>query len=95
MRRYRVSRRADRDLDDIADFIAEHNPSAAIRVIDGLEERFGLLAAQPFLGESCNELRLGLRRFVVGSYVVYYMPTASGIEVSRVLHGARDVEGLF
>jgi toxin ParE1/3/4 len=28
-------------------------------------------------------------------YLVFYRPLAGGIEVLRVLHGARDVEGLL
>jgi plasmid stabilization system protein ParE len=31
----------------------------------------------------------------VGLYVIYYRSTANGIEIVRVLHGARDVERRF
>ena len=36
-----------------------------------------------------------LRSLPFGRYVVFYAPTADGIDVIRVLHSARDIEGLF
>ncbi len=41
------------------------------------------------------ELAAGLRCYSVGNYVIYYRPAKDGIEVARVLHGARDVDRLF
>jgi toxin ParE1/3/4 len=95
MTRFRLARQADSDLDEIADFIADHNPTAALQQIERLYDKFRLLAAQPLLGESCEQLCRGLRRFVAGGYVIYYMPRGDVIEIERVLHGARDVTGLF
>jgi toxin ParE1/3/4 len=40
----------------------------------------------------------GLRRVQVNgfeNYLVFYLPTNYGIDVVRVLHGARDIENLF
>ena len=40
----------------------------------------------------------GLRRlFVRGfdKYIIFYLPLENGIEVIRVLHGARDIDSLF
>jgi len=40
----------------------------------------------------------GLRRFPVtdfGNYLVFYLPRRDGIEVIRVIHGARDIEVLL
>jgi len=40
----------------------------------------------------------GLRRFPVKGfekYLVFYLPHENGIDVIRVLHGARDIETLF
>ncbi|MCI0335275.1 MAG: type II toxin-antitoxin system RelE/ParE family toxin [Planctomycetes bacterium] len=30
-----------------------------------------------------------------GPYLTFYRPTADGVEIWRVLHGARDIESLF
>ncbi len=44
-------------------------------------------------------LRLnGLRRFPVRGfekYLVFYLPREAGIDVIRVLHGARDIDNVF
>jgi toxin ParE1/3/4 len=37
-------------------------------------------------------LASGLRSFPVGRYVIFYMPTPKGVEIVRVLHGARDAD---
>jgi plasmid stabilization system protein ParE len=29
--------------------------------------------------------------FAIGNYVIFYLPTQDGIDVVRVLHGARDI----
>ncbi len=34
------------------------------------------------------------RHFSVGQYVIYYRPVADGIELIRILHGARSVDVL-
>jgi toxin ParE1/3/4 len=36
-----------------------------------------------------------LRSLSVGNYLIFYRPLADGIEIVRVLHGARDIDSLF
>jgi toxin ParE1/3/4 len=40
-------------------------------------------------------LLVNLRSFTVKNYVIFYQPTADGIEVLRVLYGARDIHRVF
>ncbi len=56
-----------------------------------LEKKFKLLATQPQMGRSRPELMPGLRSFPVGRYVAFYLAMADGIDLLRVLHGARDI----
>ena len=93
----RITRRplAAADIFDIWDHIAEDNLTAADHWTDQLDEKFGLLATQPLMGRARDELLPGLRSFPVGRYVVFYEPIDNGIDVVRVLHGARDVEEIF
>jgi len=42
----------------------------------------------------CDEVAVGLRYFVVGSYVVFYR-VENQIEIARILHGAQDFEPFF
>jgi toxin ParE1/3/4 len=95
MSRYRLAEQARADLDEIWLYIAEDNPSAADRFLDTLYERFLLLAGQPLLGRDRPELALNLRSLPVGNYVIFYRPIDDGIEVVRVLHGARDIDAMF
>ena len=92
---YRLASPAQRDIDDIWDYIAQDNPSAAARFTASLKEQFSILAHQPRIGRSCDELRPNLYRFPVGNYVIFYRIGRSHIEIARVLHGARDLEALF
>ncbi len=82
---------ADADLHEIAEHIAADNPSAAYDWLIALEDLFRLLASQPLIGESYQSRRWGLlRRFCHGSYVIYYRPITEGVDILRVVHGARD-----
>ena len=54
-----------------------------------------VLATQPMMGRARDELAPGVRSFPFGRYVVFYMPLDDGIDVVRVLHGARDIDAVF
>ncbi|MEQ9588055.1 MAG: type II toxin-antitoxin system RelE/ParE family toxin [Parvibaculaceae bacterium] len=95
MSRLKISEQAMADLDGIWDYIADDNPVAADRLLDRINAHCQSYAHQPELGEARPELGSSLRSFSVGMYVVYYRATSEGIEVARVLHGARDVDRLF
>ncbi len=47
------------------------------------------------MGRKREELAPLLRSFPVGNYVIFYRPASGGIQIIRVLHGARDVSKLF
>lgn len=85
------------DLDGIWDYIGIQNdaPDAARRLLERIEGTFERLASVPGMGTRCEWLRPGLRRFPVRPYVIYYSPIQDGVEIERVIHGARDVESLF
>ena len=83
------------DLDEIWDYIAQDNPPAADELLGMIEEKCCLLAEYPNLGTSCDNLHPSLRFLPVGKYLLFYMPLENGIDLVRVLHGARDLESLF
>ncbi len=85
--------RARRDLREIGIYIGERNPRAADRLVDGMFELCQTLAEQPFMGRRRPELSDAgnIRSLPHGSYVVYYLPAPDGVQILRVLHGARDV----
>ena len=63
--------------------------------MDHLDEQFRVLATQPMMGRAHDELAPGVRSFQFGRYVVFYVPLHDGIDVVRVLHGARDIDAVF
>ena len=91
----RRSARAEEDYRDIWRFIAEDSPGAAYRFLLRIDSKLKLYAENPNMGASRDYLRKGLRSFPVGRYIVFYRPVSEGIEVVRVLHGARNLNRLF
>lgn len=81
---------AERDLNEILVYIAADKPGAASKFVRRLRDSCSLLAKQPMLGQECPELRLGVRRFSVQDYIIFYRITESTVEITRVIHGARD-----
>jgi len=94
-RSYRISGRATADLDEIWYYIAQDNPDAADKFVSNFFSRFSKLAAMPKIGRLREELSRGLRSFSTGRYVIFYREDAEGVEIVRVLHGARDLPPLF
>lgn len=95
MPRVRKTVLAEQDLEEIWLYIAADNIVAADALIDKLVEKSALLAANAELGRARPELHEGLRSFAVGNYILFYRPEAGGIELTRVLHGARDIDALL
>lgn len=95
MSRYHLTPAASQDLDDIYDYLAQRNPAAAARVIDDLRQRCRALADFPGMGRRCGELAPGLRCSPVRGYIIVYRPTDDGVEIVRIVHGARNLPALF
>lgn len=86
---------AEEDLMSIWRYIAEDSPAHADAFLDGLESKFHLLASSPEMGKEYLEFAPRLRGFPVKRYTIFYRIIEGGIEVARVLHGARDIPSLF
>jgi toxin ParE1/3/4 len=92
---------ADRDLDELAAFIAKDDVGAALRFYDAVARAYEQLLDQPGIAASRDfdnpELR-ALRMWPVPrfpNHLIFYRPTDDGIEIVRVLHAARDIASLF
>ena len=95
MGRIQRTPRADQDLEELWFFIAQDDPAAADRWLDTLEEKIGLLADNPLMGPARPDIARELRYHPVGSHLLLYRVIQGGIEIVRVLHGARDLLNLF
>jgi toxin ParE1/3/4 len=92
---FRLRPLAVRDLDDIVGVIADDNPAAALAWVDNILQRCRKLGESPGMGVERPDVRKGLRLFPVGRYLILYESTPDGVEVVRVLHGARQWQDLL
>src|SRR5215469_15611314 len=90
-----VSEQAAADMDEIWFYIAQDNPGAADKFVAALTGGFSKLASMPLLGRPREELSPGLRSLPVGRYIIFYRPKEAGVDIARILHGARDFPPLF
>jgi len=86
---------AEADLIEIWTYIAQDSPARADKLFDKIDEKSQMLAQSAFIGKARDELGPTIRSFPIGKYVLFYQPIEDGIEIIRVLHGARDIEALF
>ena len=95
MPKYLITNQADKDIDEIVDYIASRNMAAAISLDRSFYDVFEILADNPEAGRERPELREDLRSFPCGSYIVFYRLWAGNVLIVRIVHGARDLEEIF
>lgn len=91
----KVAAAAEEDLVKIWEYVAEHNPEAAGKLIKEITAKFVFLRDYPNMGREQSRLLVNLRSFVVKDYFIFYQPFDDGVEILRVLHGAQDIERIF
>ncbi|WP_167730460.1 type II toxin-antitoxin system RelE/ParE family toxin [Terasakiella sp. SH-1] len=82
-------------MDEILEYVFQENPTAVENLLNSFDEKLSLLAHNPMMGVQRDRLMLGLRVFSVGNFLLCYFPVENGVEVARILHGARDVHAAF
>jgi toxin ParE1/3/4 len=98
MSRVIIRPEADRDLDDIADYLDQSSRQAGRRFYQAAQSAFRQLAGMPRLGTpymTDNPELAGLRCWRTPSfpkYIIFYLPLDDGVRVVRILHGSRDIE---
>jgi toxin ParE1/3/4 len=87
---------AERDLEEIGDYIAIDNPARAVSFVRDLREKCLGLADLPLGFPAVPRYEaLGIRRRSHGRYAIFYRLTASAIIVLHIVHGARNDETLL
>jgi len=95
VKRFEVSKRAFRDLEEILDFIAERSLDAADRVQDDFHQAFRQIGQDPGMGHSRQDLTSrDVLFWRVHSYLVVYRDSTP-LRIVRILHGRRDVNKLL
>lgn len=85
------TRRYLHELEAIGDYIVQHSPRAAARIVNEIDSKTErLLSTNPFIGRR-GEIK-GTRELVITGtpYIVAYRVTDTQIEVLFVQHGAKQ-----
>jgi len=96
-----VRPRARIDIVELAAYIGKDSVAAANRLMDACETTFDFLAKMPKMGANYptkNPPLASLRAFRIKGFpnhVAFYLEREDGIEIVRVVHGARDIESIF
>ena len=95
------SAKARRDLLEHFVYLGRDSVAAARRFLKAADKAMESLARMPEMGglwDSRNPALAGLRIWSIRkfkNYLIFYRPVPEGIEVLRVLHGARDIDTLL
>ncbi|MHA7870560.1 MAG: type II toxin-antitoxin system RelE/ParE family toxin [Salipiger thiooxidans] len=95
MRRLVILPAARADLVDVADFIALDNPERAMSFVAEIEAKMGQIAERPESFPLRDDVYQGMRAARHGRYLIFFLNSEEEVQVVRVLHGARDLPGLF
>lgn len=100
-KRAHKTRKAKNDLSEIAAWYGRDSVELELRFLTAAEDAFRNLLHMPRRGalrEFFHPALKGVRMWPIPTFpqvLIFYRPIASGIEVIRVLHIARDIAGLF
>ncbi len=86
----RFNPKAKADLQSAVRYIAADSKKAARRWSMSIREECAKLGGTPGLGVPKPELGPDVRMLVVRSYLVFYETDTNGVEIIRIMHGARD-----
>lgn len=86
--RFSVSALAD--IQSIYDIVAQEAPSAAARIVSGIDEAAGRLDRFPLSGR-IGAVELTRELVVPLPHIVVYRVTEGAVEIIAVFHAARDI----
>ena len=99
---YRLTKRADSDLDEIVSYIAVElaNPQAASDFVDKLQDNIEEARSFPENGSLVSNEFLqveNVRKKLVGNYIMYYLPDTKGkiIYILRIVYGKRNMDEIL
>lgn len=90
---YRLTAKAKSDLETIARYTERKWGREQRNIyLKQFDDAFSLLSESPELGQSCDFIKAGYRKFSQGSHVIFYKHgSTSTIEIIRILHKNMDV----
>jgi len=89
---YSLSCDAERDLDDLWEYIAADSVKAADKLIAEIFEAFEKLARNPGIGHKREDLtKFPVRFWPLGNYLIIHRAKASEVEIVAIVHAKRDI----
>lgn len=97
MKRFVITRSAERDLGQIKAFLVEKaGPTVTRKVLKDIRSGLILLGSDPGVGHLREDLtERPLKFWPVYSYLIVYDPKTNPVQIMRVLHGMRDVPDIL
>lgn len=89
------SRKAEDDLEAIADYIAQDNPVRAVSFVKELRKQCVAIGQFPNAHTRFLELGQDARIMPYKNYVVLYRVLDDSVSIERIIQGARDILNLI
>jgi toxin ParE1/3/4 len=83
------------DLDAIADYIAQDNPTRAMTFLREIGAQIHSVGQNPLLYQLRPEIGEGARMAIVGRYVILFRMIGEAVRIERVVYGGRDLLALL
>ena len=90
-----ISKQAEKDIDEILDYIYSDNPNSALALYDKIYSKFLFLTEFPTAGIKREELYFDLRSYPSDNYIIFYTTDYKRVEIRRVLHTSRNINPEF
>jgi toxin ParE1/3/4 len=90
-----LSRFIEADLDAIANYIAQDNPTRAVSFIQEIRTRFHVIGQNPLLYQLRPEIGEDTRMALAGRYIILFHIVAGIVRIERVMYGGRDLSALL
>jgi toxin ParE1/3/4 len=90
-----LRRAAANDIDDIAAYIQEDNPSRAQSFTEEISQKISVITERPLSFPARDDVAPNLRSALLGHYLIFFRVHSNNVEILRVIHGARDLESIF
>ena len=83
------------DLEAIADYIANDNPTRALTFIQEIRKKVQVIAHNPYLYQLRPEIAPNARLAVVGRYILLFQIKNETVRFERILYGGIDLVELL
>jgi toxin ParE1/3/4 len=93
--RFQLSPLIKKDLDEIADWIAQDNPRRAVKIVRELRAEFNRIAQNPMLYQLRPDIGEDVRLASLGHHVILFWIDGDVVRFERVVYGGRDLPSFY